>query len=281
MDSESQQSAAQPPTNRSNTYTIAGVVVILVIVVGIVGAYYLIANSASTNTSIAYDALKNITTSCNLTGVTQITMTNNVAKPPVLSIVNISNGNVTSYNAPGYGWQELDYKTPADAILPVCGSNDTINYWMIAAQQVGGNVDGKWFTYTNSSGIIFINVTTLKATKGAITGYFRINITGPLVVLESRNVYGAYDGFSINATEFQQIRISNSTHRILATSLFWIPGQNPMITESYTQIMQNTSVAEYDTAGSRLDTAAGQRALNFTSNDFEVGGWINFTYTDN
>ena len=235
-------------------------------------------NASLANVSAAFAYLDK---GCDLSGVTQIKMTN-TAEPGFSQTYIISNSNVTEsidvasassqpdvtkYNSSTRYYSNL----PLEGLCAGSGALSEIS--MVN----GGNTDGKWFTYAYNG----------------ITAYYNINVSNPnYVSIESRTPDVVLNKTTINGVFMYKMNVLKKTRSVSALSTFYIPGSDPMTSKSFQTIMNNANttanaklfydgvVAEDPGFASLYGNFSGYE--NFTTK-YGSGmggiGWENYTYT--
>lgn len=218
---------------------------------------------------------------CNIAGVTKITATYS-NRPRTNQTYIIANGNVTqsiSYNS-GQKPVVTNFTGPLEGygnlvLEGLCAVSGGSSIWVSAAQANGGNLAGKWFSFTSNG----------------ITGEYNVNASSPnYISLESR-----IPGITINGTSFQdtmvtKIVVLKKTRSMSGLASFYLPGTNPMIQTPFQTLMNNENstanlkieynmmVAESPGVAKMYGNFSDYESMN-TNYETSSFGWENYTYT--
>jgi hypothetical protein len=240
---------------------------------------------SSINLTLANEtaALSYLDKGCDLNGVTQITQSS-TNLPGESVTYTLSNSNVTAMTttSPGHPSSTTNFTGALKgdgnlAIEVLCAASGASSEWESIAQASGGNTDGKWFTYAYNG----------------TTGYFNINASNSnYVSLEER-----IPGVTINGTKFNDLFVTKlvllkRTDSLAATAGFYIPGTNPMTSESFQtlmsganataseQISYNMAIAEDPGLAKYYSSFSAYEAAMSGGTGASSGiGWENYTYT--
>jgi hypothetical protein len=304
---------------KSNTMLIAGIIAV-VIIVALVGVLFLssggkksgtqttvIPSTGAASTSIASggspstptqgsnstlaslnSTLANVSATfayldkgCDLSGVTKITVTYSYM-PGASQTYIVSNSNITqSIDVAKAGAQpEVTNYTGSlqqygNLLLEgVCAGSGALSE---ASLLNGGNTNGQWFTYSYNG----------------LTTYYNIDTSNPnYVSIESRTPDVVINRTTINGVFMYKMNILKKTRSVSSVSTFYIPGSDPMTSESFQAIMNSANA----TANAKLeyqgmvaeDPEFAQLYGSFASyenatSQYSTGigdiGWENYTYT--
>jgi hypothetical protein len=231
-------------------------------------------NATLANLSSAYSYLDK---GCDLSGVTQIKVTS-TNQPGMSQTYKISNSNVMqAIYVSADGKTEVtnftgDLQGDGNILLDVvCAPSGALSE--IAAVN-GGNTNGKWFTYTYNGS----------------TAYYNVNATNPnYISIEYRDPDVVINKTTINGVFMYRMNILRRTRSVSSFTTFYIPGSNPMTSESFQQIMNSANSTanlqlEYDSAIALEPSIKQYGGLSSWENLTTAGetssiGWENYTYT--